>query len=89
MYELKRVKSFVKDFKRIDLNDSEFSKLTQYLSLLCEGKDLPKEARLHELKGKWSKYKEFHIGADKLVIYKLEDNIIYLARLGTHSQLFS
>ncbi|GAD18706.1 type II toxin-antitoxin system YafQ family toxin [Helicobacter fennelliae] len=62
MYQLRREKSFVKDFKKTDLNDSEFSRLAKYLSLLCEGKDLPKEARLHELKGEWKKYKEFHIG---------------------------
>ena len=33
-------------------------------------------------------YKEFHVGGDLLVIYCIEDDILRLTRIGTHSQLF-
>ncbi|RDU60646.1 type II toxin-antitoxin system YafQ family toxin [Helicobacter sp. MIT 14-3879] len=89
MLRLKREKSFIKDFAKRTLNDSEFERLAKYLSLLCEGKPLPEEAREHELKGEWLGFREFHIGSDKLVIYKIYNQAeLKLIRLGTHSQLF-
>ena len=52
MRKLEREKSFIKDFHRTNLNDKEFGNFIKYISLLCEGKDLPKEARDHALKGR-------------------------------------
>lgn len=89
MLKLKREKSFIKDFAKFDLNDTEFSRLSRYISLLCEGKALPQEANDHALKGTWLGFREFHIGGDTLVIYKIyDDNTPKLIRLGSHSQLF-
>lgn len=89
MLKLKREKSFIKDFAKFDLNDTEFSRLSRYISLLCEGKALPQEANDHALKGTWLGFREFHIGGDTLVIYKIyDDNTLKLIRLGSHSQLF-
>lgn len=88
MRKLEREKSFIKDFHRANLNDKEFSNFIKYTSLLCEGKDLPKEARDHALKGQWLSFREFHIASDMLVIYKIYDESIRLIRLGTHAQLF-
>lgn len=89
MLKLKREKSFIKDFAKFDLNDTEFSRLSGYISLLCEGKALPQEANDHALKGTWLGFREFHIGGDTLVIYKIyDDNTLKLIRLGSHSQLF-
>lgn len=89
MLKLKREKSFIKDFSKFDLSDTEFSRLSRYISLLCEGKTLPQEANDHALKGEWLGFREFHIGSDTLVIYKIyDDNTLKLIRLGSHSQLF-
>lgn len=88
MRKLEREKSFIKDFHRTNLNDKEFGNFIKYISLLCEGKDLPKEARDHALKGQWLNFREFHIASDMLVIYKIYDESIKLIRLGTHTQLF-
>lgn len=89
MIKIKRDKSFIKDFHRASLNDSEFSNFIKYTSLLCEGKTLPKEARDHALKGQWQGTRELHIGSDKLIIYIIENDEIRLIRLGTHAQLFA
>lgn len=88
MRKLEREKSFIKDFHRTNLNDREFDNFIKYTSLLCEGEDLPKEAKDHALKGQWLSFREFHIASDMLVIYKIYNESIKLIRLGTHSQLF-
>nr|WP_276951548.1 type II toxin-antitoxin system YafQ family toxin [Helicobacter rodentium] len=50
---------------------------------------MPQEANDHALKGTWLGFREFHIGGDTLVIYKIyDDNTLKLIRLGSHSQLF-
>jgi mRNA interferase YafQ len=83
-----RHKQFLKDFAKISLSDSHFAKLVQYLALLLQEAPLPPEARDHSLEGVWGQYREFHLGGDMLVIYKIENKTLYLARIGTHNQLF-
>ena len=56
--------------------------------MLLDSKELPKEAKDHSLKGDWMDFREFHISGDLLVIYQIEDDVIKLVRIGSHSQLF-
>jgi len=44
--------------------------------------------RSHPLKGEWKGHWECHIAPDWLLIYKLSENEVVLARTGTHSDLF-
>ena len=86
--ELFRAKTFKKDYQKLKIPDKQYAKYIKYLSLLLEGKELPLEARDHSLIGNYSGFREFHIGGDLLVIYCIEDDIIRLTRIGTHSQIF-
>lgn len=86
--KLFRTKTFKKDYQKLQMTDSQYAKYIKYLSLLLDEKELPIEARNHELIGNYSGFKEFHIGGDLLVVYCVEDNIIRLTRVGTHSQIF-
>ncbi len=86
--KLFRAKTFKKDYQRLKMSDNQYAKYIKYLSLLLEGKELPLEARDHTLLGNYSGFKEFHISGDILVIYYIENDIIRLTRIGTHSQLF-
>ncbi len=70
------------------MSDNQYAKYIKFLSLLLEGKALPLEARDHSLIGNYSGFREFHIGGDVLVVYYIEDDIIRLTRIGTHSQLY-
>jgi len=70
------------------MSDKHFTKYIQYLALLLDSKELPKEARDHALKGDWADFREFHISGDLLVIYQVDNTNIKLVRIGTHSQLF-
>jgi mRNA interferase YafQ len=86
--KLFRTKTFKKDYQKIKISDDQYAQYIKYLSLLLEDKTLPLEARDHTLIGNYSGFKEFHISGDLLVIYYIENDIIQLTRIGTHSQLF-
>ena len=86
--ELFRTMIFKKDYQKLKMSDTQYAKCISFLSILLEEKELPLEARNHNLIGNYSGFKEFHIGGDLLVIYCIEDNILRLTRIGTHSQLF-
>jgi mRNA interferase YafQ len=86
--KLFRTKIFKKDYHKLKITNSQYAKYLKFLSILLEGKKLPFEARDHKLIGDYSGFKEFHIGGDLLVIYCIEDDILRLTRIGTHSQLF-
>lgn len=86
--KLFRTRIFKKDYQKLKMTDTQYTKYIKFLSMLLDGKELPIEARDHNLIGNYSSFKEFHIGGDLLVIYCIEDDILRLARVGTHSQLF-
>ncbi len=83
-----QTRSFIKDSKRLKLSDKHFTKYIQFLALLLDSKELPKEANDHPLKGEWMDFREFHVSGDLLIIYQIENDIIKLVRMGSHSQLF-
>jgi mRNA interferase YafQ len=86
--KLFRANIFKKDYQKLKMTDTQYAKYISFLSMLLEGKELPLEARNHNLIGNYSGFKEFHIGGDLLVIYCIEDNILRSTTIGTHSQLF-
>lgn len=86
--KLFRTKAFKKDYQKLKMTDNQYAKYIRFLSLMLEGKALPIEARDHGLIGNHSGFKEFHVGDDLLVVYCIEDDIIRLTRIGTHSQIF-
>jgi len=51
--------------------------------------ELPEKYHDHSLSGDWFGYCECHVKPDLLLIYKKPDgNVLRLARLGSHSELF-
>ena len=85
---LSQSKSFIKDSKKVKMSDKHFTRFVKYLALLAEQKPLPIEAHDHPLKGDWCDFREFHISGDLLVIYQVQNSLIKLVRIGSHSQLF-
>ncbi len=80
---------FKKDFKKarkLPLQDLKLifeviSTLEKNTALDCKYKD-------HELSGNWLNFRECHIKPDLLLIYKISNMELQLARLGSHSELF-
>jgi mRNA interferase YafQ len=63
--------------------------LFSVLELLLEDEMLPSRNCDHPLSGNWEGYRECHLKPDLLLIYgKPNLEIMRLARLGSHSQLF-
>jgi len=89
MLGLERTKVFKKDISKLKFSNQHYAKYILYLGVLLEEKTLPNEAKDHELKGNWQGYREFHISGDLLLIYKIENETLYLVRIGSHSQLFN
>lgn len=79
---------FVKDLSKAKMSDKHFTKFITYLQILSTQQTLPAEAKDHALSGDWNDFREFHISGDLLVIYQIENGLIKLVRLGSHSQLF-
>lgn len=64
------------------------AKLRELILLLSEGASLPLRYKDHPLRGKWRDYRDCHIEADWLLIYKILGDDVYLVRTGSHSDLF-
>ena len=88
MLKLFRTKTFLKDYKKVRFTDKTYLKYIVYISSLLKKETLPKEALDHSLKGEFSKYREFHISGDLLVIYTKEEDTLKLIRIGSHAELF-
>jgi mRNA interferase YafQ len=88
MKPLRFSSAFKKDLKRIDRRGRDLAKLEAVIDSLRRGSDLPKSAHAHPLKGEWSTYWDCHIEPDWLLIYRLTDDELLLARTGTHADLF-
>ena len=93
MRTIEYASAFKKDFKRVKASprhkDVEVL-LKGALQLLVADEPLPVSQRDHALTGNWSGYRECHLKPDLLLIYKKPiDETLRIARLGSHSELFS
>lgn len=92
MRTIERSSLFKRDYKRkrkgqhrATLDDV----LVPVLAALSNDKPLEPRHRDHELSGDWKGYRECHVMPDLLLIYrKYGAELLRLARLGSHSQLF-
>jgi mRNA interferase YafQ len=85
---IRRHKHFKKDELKAKLTDDQYAKKIKYLSLILKNEPLPPESLDHALTGEYKEFREFHLAGDMLIIYTVRDDILYLQRMGTHSQLF-
>lgn len=91
MRKIERPTAFKKDFKRESKGKYRATLDDDLLTLLrCLVKDQPLDPRYrdHDLSGNWAGYRECHIKPDFLLIYRKSDDVLKLARLGSHSELF-
>ncbi|MBQ8071064.1 MAG: type II toxin-antitoxin system YafQ family toxin [Bacteroidales bacterium] len=89
MWNLIQTGQFKKDLKRYKNQPAKINALGVILKHLSENGTVPASCRPHALSGDWSGYYECHILNDFLLIWKdPKTGNIYLARLGSHSELF-
>lgn len=81
--DYKKVKTMPKHHKDVD------NLLMTIITALASDHILPKSNRDHALNGNFFGFRECHLKPDLLLIYqKLNMDILKLARLGSHSELF-
>jgi mRNA interferase YafQ len=80
--------AFAKDLKRIAKRGYDRQRLESVVDALRHGTALPPAARPHPLRGEWKGYWDCHLAPDWLLIYKVSEDEVLLARTGTHSDLF-
>jgi mRNA interferase YafQ len=86
----KIVSQFKRDFKKFKYNDSVIEELEKIIEFLTTGKKIPEKYKDHSLIGGYSGMRECHIKPDVLLIYWIDraNNLLYLERIGSHSELF-
>ena len=80
--------AFRKDVKRMQKRGKNLAKLEAIVESLALGKALEARHVPHPLTGNWKPLWDLHIEPDWLLIYQITDQEMYLARTGTHADLF-
>jgi mRNA interferase YafQ len=79
---------FKKDIARLQKRGKDMEKMKAALGLLLSGAPLPPRMKDHALIGNWAPRRDLHIEPDWLLIYMIQDGVLWLERTGTHSDLF-
>jgi mRNA interferase YafQ len=79
---------FKRDLKRYKHRKEVIKEFNEVLKLLLAGKKLPEKYNDHDLSGNYLNYRECHVKPDVLLIYKADEQLLYLQRIGSHSELF-
>ena len=81
---------FRKDLKLAQKRGLDLAKLTTVIDALADGEALASSYRDHALTGGYVGFRECHIQPDWLLMYRVDGErlFLFLARTGTHSDLF-
>lgn len=89
MLKLEYSSQFKKDFKKIaKLPIPDIVEAGHVIKQLQLGEALSAKYIDHVLSGNWQGYRDCHVKPDLVLIYKIEQDSLKLARIGTHSELF-
>ena len=93
IYEVFPSKQFKKDLKVAKSRGKKIELLTEAIKILANGDELPKKYRDHLLTASRNyngAMRECHIQPDWLLVYEKQEEklFLYLARTGSHSDLF-
>ncbi|AZL86675.1 type II toxin-antitoxin system YafQ family toxin [Aliivibrio salmonicida] len=89
MYNLEYSTQFKKDFKKITkMPISNIIEVGNIISKLQRNETLDPKNVDHSLTGNWSGFRDCHIKPDLVLIYRIFDGQLQLARIGSHSDLF-
>lgn len=88
MKEIYETSQFKKDLKRTRKRGKEIEKLKVVIRKLVKGEPLEEKYRDHALANNWAGSRDCHIEPDWVLIYRPEEETLYLERTGSHSDLF-
>ncbi|GAA8601003.1 type II toxin-antitoxin system mRNA interferase toxin, RelE/StbE family [Helicobacter pylori] len=89
MLEIELKKKFTKDLKKHILNQKiELEVFDLVVENLRNQILLDEKFKDHALVGEYKGCRECHIKPDVLLVYRIQNNVLTLVRLGSHSELF-
>ena len=90
LYKVAYSSQFKKDWKRCVRQGLPMEKLRHVISFLAEGKKLPDNYKVHQLKGERKGQWECHIQPDWLLVWEVNDDnlVLLLLTTGSHSYIF-
>jgi mRNA interferase YafQ len=81
-------KAFRRDAKGLQKRGKDAERLRAVVDALRHRQSLDPRHRDHALGGDWKGFRDCHVESDWVLIYRLDDDTVYLARTGSHSDLF-
>ncbi|GAA8697379.1 type II toxin-antitoxin system mRNA interferase toxin, RelE/StbE family [Helicobacter pylori] len=89
MLEIELKKKFTKDLKKHILNQKiDLEVFDLVVEKLRNKIPLDEKFKDHALVGEYKGCRECHIKPDVLLVYRIQNNVLTLVRLGSHSELF-
>jgi mRNA interferase YafQ len=88
MMKLNASARFKRDLKLCSNRHYKMELLEEAVNTLRIPAPLPEKNRDHNLTGNHANERECHLAPDWLLIYRVNDDELYLVRTGTHSDLF-
>lgn len=89
MYSLEYSTQFKKDFRKIlKMTISDVLEVGNVIKALQRGDILQSRYKDHPLTGNWQGFRDCHIKPDLVLIYRIDNYRLQLARIGSHSDLF-
>ena len=89
MIDLEYSSRFKKDFKKITkMPIADIIEVGNVISIIQRGEVLPSKYKDHLLTGNWVGFRDCHVKPDLVLIYRINENTLQLARVGSHSDLF-
>ena len=89
-YDILITNSCKKDIRKARKQGKNIELLFDVINQLSEGKSLDSKFKDHKLSGLYEGKRECHIEPDFLLIYEIKEKeiVLYLVRVGSHSELF-
>ena len=90
--ETKAENSYERDYEKClrqgILGDKENLEIEKIIYLLKNRMPLEKRHKDHALKGDYKGYRDCHINPDLVLVYKIQNDTLYLTRIGRHRDIF-
>lgn len=84
--------NYKRDYKRALsqglITESALLELDKITKMLRSKQPLPPKHKDHALKWDYEGYRDCHIKPDLVLVYKIENNTLYLSRIGRHKDIF-
>lgn len=88
MLKISPTNAYKRDFKKIAAELVGSSEYVEVMYCLINALPLAEKYRDHALSGEWQGFRDCHIKPDLVLIYTVEEELLRLVRLGSHSELF-